>query len=198
MQGDLFGPAKAPAQGPTGLSYQPDVIDPADEARLIAQIDALPLTPFRFHGWLGKRLTTSFGWSYDFDTGEAGAAPPMPDWLLAIRRMAANSLGLPEDMLVQALLTRYDPGAGIGWHRDRPIFDHIVGLSLGAPATLRLRRRTGGGFERSTAPLAPRSLYRLSGDARYVWEHSIAPMAHSRWSITLRSLSEQGRRLLER
>jgi alkylated DNA repair protein (DNA oxidative demethylase) len=92
------------------------------------------------------------------------------------------------------LLIRYDPGAGIGWHRDRPVFEHVIGVSLGAPATMRFRRRKPGGFDRASAGLSPRSIYHLSGEARYQWEHSIAEMTVTRWSITFRSLSEEGRR----
>ena len=95
--------------------------------------------------------------------------------------------------LVQALLIRYDPGAGIGWHRDRPVFEHVLGISLGAPATMRFRRRKPGGFDRATRLLAPRSIYHLTGQVRHEWEHSIAAMEVTRWSITFRSLSEKGR-----
>ncbi|MET0238426.1 MAG: alpha-ketoglutarate-dependent dioxygenase AlkB [Sphingobium sp.] len=196
QQTDLFDLSPPSPRGPDGLGYRADAIDAAQEAALIAAIDALPLTPFRFQGWLGKRLTYSFGWSYDFDKGQVAAAPPMPDWLLAVRRLAADFAGLTPDDLVQALLIRYDPGAGIGWHRDRPIFEHVVGLSLGQPATLRLRRRTDTGFDRHKLLLAPRSLYRLADAARHHWEHSIAPMAVTRWSITFRSLSDKGRKIL--
>jgi DNA oxidative demethylase len=94
------------------------------------------------------------------------------------------------------LLSRYDPGAGIGWHRDRPVFEHIVGISLGAPATLRFRRRRPGGFDRASALLVPRSAYHLTGEARHDWEHSIIAMAATRWSITFRSLSQTARRPL--
>jgi alkylated DNA repair dioxygenase AlkB len=92
---------------------------------------------------------------------------------------------------VQSLLVRYDPGAGIGWHRDRPVFEHVIGISLGATATMRFRRRRAGGFDRASVPLAPRSLYHLTGDARWRWEHSIAPMEVTRWSITFRSFSDK-------
>jgi len=118
--------------------------------------------------------------------------------LLPIRARAAAFAGLEPDALVQALLTRYDPGAGIGWHRDRPTFEHVVGLSLGAPATMRFRLRDGtregrATYRREARALAPRSIYHLSGAARWDWEHSIAPMADTRWSVTFRSLSERGR-----
>ncbi len=103
----------------------------------------------------------------------------------------------PEDF-VQALVIRYDPGARIGWHRDRPLFEHVVGISLGNPATLRLRRRTDTGFRRASAHLAPRSIYHLAGEARHDWEHSIAAMEVPRWSITFRSLSDTGRARIQR
>jgi alkylated DNA repair dioxygenase AlkB len=93
-------------------------------------------------------LTTSFGWRYDFDNASFGPAEPMPEWLTPMRRRAAAFAGLAADDLVQALLIRYDPGAGIGWHRDRPIFEHVIGISLSAPARLRLRTRRPEGFER--------------------------------------------------
>ena len=119
----------------------------------------------------------------------------MPDWLLPIRDRAAAAAGLAPDALVQALLLRYDPGAGIGWHRDRPIYDRVVGISLGASATMRFRRRDGERWRRANAPLEPRALYHLSGEVRHDWEHSIAPIKQCRWSITFRSFSLQGQRV---
>lgn len=148
---------------------------------------------FGSRGWLGNRLTASVGWRYDFDNASFGPTEPMPEWLTTIRDRAAAFAGLTADDLVQALLTRYDPGAGIGWHRDRLVFEHVIGISLGAPGRLRLRRRRPeGGFERVSAPLASRSIYHLSGKARHEWEHSIAPMDVTRWSITFLSLSAKG------
>lgn len=196
MQADLFSTPPAAPRYPDGLSFRDDLIDPLEEAALITAINGLTLTPFRFQGWLGKRLTHSFGWNYDFDTGEVAMAPPMPDWLHSLRRKAANFTQLTEDILVQALITRYDPGAGIGWHRDRPIFEDVVGISLGCPTVLRLRQRNGTGFDRCKLPLPTRSIYRLRGDVRHRWEHSITPIEATRWSITFRSLSDKGRKML--
>ena len=181
---DLFDSALVP-----GLVQADEIITPGEEAALIAQIDAVDLSPFRFQGWLGKRMTHSFGWRYDFDTARFAEAEPLPDWLLPLRAKAAAFAGLVPEDFVHALLIRYDPGAGIGWHRDRPVFEHVVGISLGNPATLRLRRRSGKGFERASALLEPRSAYHLSGEVRHQWEHSIAPIDVPRWSITFRSLA---------
>src|SRR6201987_5027944 len=176
-----------------GLFQRSAIVTPGEEQMLIESIDAAELSPFRFHGWLGKRLTVMYGWNYDFDDASFTPAEAIPDWLLPLRAKAARFAGLPPDELAQALLIRYDPGAGIGWHRDRPVFEHVLGISLGAPATMRFRRRRSGGFDRATALLAPRSIYHLIGEARHQWEHSIAAMEATRWSITFRSLSEKGR-----
>ncbi|WP_326522953.1 alpha-ketoglutarate-dependent dioxygenase AlkB [Sphingomonas sp.] len=193
QQPDLFGasltPAKASPPSIPGLRLLADFIGAEDEAALIESIDDQQLTPFKFQQWEGKRLTTSFGWDYDFTVGGIATAPPMPDWLVPIRDRAADFAGLSPDALVQALLIRYDPGAGIGWHRDRPVFGHVVGISLGNSATMRFRRRRDGGFGRANEELDPRSIYHLSGEARHAWEHSITPMDMPRWSITLRSLA---------
>jgi alkylated DNA repair dioxygenase AlkB len=165
---------------------------------LAAAIDAAPLSPFKFQQWTGRRLTASYGWHYDFEAGQVGRAEPMPDWLLAVRTRAAALTGLDPAVLVQALLTRYDPGAGIGWHRDRPVFEHVVGVSIGAPAILRFRRRRDGGFDRHSEALSEGSLYHLTGEARWNWEHGIAAMDAPRWSITFRSLTDRFARSLER
>lgn len=183
---DLFDTPALP-----GLSTRRDLIDAPEERKLIERIDATEPTPFRFQGWTGKRLTTSFGWSYDFEVGRPKDASPIPDWLLPFRDRMATFAGLPADALIQALLIRYDPGAGIGWHRDRPIYGQVVGLSLGAPATMRFRRRRADGFDRVSMPLDPRGAYHLSGPARHEWEHSIAGMDRPRWSITFRSLADR-------
>lgn len=71
---------------------------------LICRIDACALKPFRFQGWTGKHLTTSFGWNYDFEMGRHRLAPPFPDWLMLLRDRAANFADLAPALLVQALL----------------------------------------------------------------------------------------------
>ena len=165
-----------------------DAIDAEVERAIAAHIDTAPLEPFQFGQWRGKRLTANYGSAYDYQRGRTTEAPPLPDWIETLRAVLAPQTGRDPAAFVQALLTRYDPGAGIGWHRDRPQYGEVLGLSLSAPAVLRLRRRAGQGFERRSVELPPRSIYLLSGEAREGWEHSIAPMAVTRRSVTLRTL----------
>ena len=185
IQGDLFATTEPLVPG---LLFVPDAVTPAEEAALSARIDAAPLKPFEFGQWRGKRMTVHYGRAYDFSRHRLDEAPPLPDWLLDLREKLAPLAGLDPEALQAALLIRYGPGAGIGWHRDRPQYGDVLGLSLGAPCTMRLRRRTADGFERRKLEFPPRSLYRLSGEVRWEWEHSIAPLHATRRSITLRTL----------
>jgi alkylated DNA repair dioxygenase AlkB len=178
-----------------GLSYCEDVIGSAEEQSLIDHLAAADLSPFRFHGWLGNRKTQSFGWRYDFDDASFSPAEPIPEWLTPVRDTAARFAGVEPDDFVHVLPARYDPGAGIGWHRDRDVFDKVVGISLATSATLRFRRRKPGGFDRVSLDVAPRSAYLLSGEVRWDWEHRITPGDKLRFSITFRTLSDKGRRI---
>lgn len=178
-----------------GLEYREDFISTAQERDLLDRLLPLDLAPFRFHGWLGNRRAQSFGWRYDFDDASFTPTEPLPGWLVPFRERAEAFARLAPGEFVQALIGRYDPGAGIGWHRDRDVFDNVVGVSLSTPATLRFRQRTQTGFRRASLEIAPRSAYLLSGQSRWEWEHSIAPGDQLRFSITFRSLSDKGRRI---
>ena len=178
----------ASADMPEGLSCAPDFLSQDEEAALVVQLDALPFKPFEFHGFLGKRQTISFGWSYRFDGSGLGEAAPIPLWLHPVRARAAAFAGLAPDALEHALLVKYEEGAGLGWHRDRPVFGDVIGISLLSPAPLRFRRKVGAKWQRFTLPAEPRSIYLLRGASRSEWEHSLAPVETLRYSITFRTL----------
>ena len=177
-----------------GLDYREEFLTRDEEGALIGQLEALDLAPFRFHGWTGNRKTQSFGWRYDFDDASFSATEPIPQSLQPLRAKAASLAEVAADDIVHVLAARYDPGAGIGWHKDRSVFEKIVGVSLGSQAILRFRQRDGSSFKRFSLPVEPRSAYLLSGKARHEWEHRIVPGEELRFSITFRTLSELGRR----
>ncbi|HEX8579557.1 MAG TPA: alpha-ketoglutarate-dependent dioxygenase AlkB [Allosphingosinicella sp.] len=186
-QPDLFGGAAVPDL-PEGLRYQPELITADEEQALAARLAELPFKAFEFQGFLGNRRTVSFGLHYEFNGSGLRETEEMPDWLLPLRDRAAAWAGLDGDALEHVLVTEYAPGAGIGWHRDRPVFADVVGLSLLAPARLRFRKPAGEKWERKALVAAPRSAYLLRGPAREEWQHSIAAMEALRYSITFRSL----------
>ncbi len=181
---DLFSTAEFPA----GFRYANDVITPSQENRLLTEIQDLPFKAFDFHGHIGNRRTVSFGWSYDFALERIACAPPIPGFLADARRAAAHFAGMEPSSFQQALVTEYQPGAGIGWHRDKGVFEEVVGISLASACRFRLRRRCAGRWERVNLDARPRSAYLLSGPARSEWEHSIPPVDTLRYSITFRRL----------
>jgi len=191
-QPSLFG--ASPSGLPEGFIYRLDFLSPQEEAELVDRLAALPFAAFQFHGFEGNRRVVSFGWRYDFNEGGLKPAEPLPDWLQPLAARAAAFAGVAPDAFVHALLTEYAPGAGIGWHRDRPQFEDVVGISLLSPCRFRFRLREGGGWRREALTVQPRSAYLLRGPSRRIWEHSIPPLQTLRYSITFRSFL-QGIRL---
>lgn len=183
---DLFGASTFPE----GFLYEPDLLSAAEEHSLLTELEKLPFQEFDFHGFLGKRRVVSFGWKYDFAAATLRQVDPAPDFLWPVRDRAATAIGRSADIFEQVLVTEYGPGAGIGWHKDKAVFAEVMGVSLAAPCTLRLRRREGEKWQRVSTELAPRSAYLFSGSVRSEWEHSIPPVSETRYSLTFRSLAQ--------
>jgi alkylated DNA repair dioxygenase AlkB len=174
----------------SGLTYVSAAVSAADERKFVLFIQRLDLTPFAFRGFTGKRRTASFGWRYDFNGGGFQRAQPLPDVLQEARGIVAQQVGEPQAAFEQCSVIEYAPGAGIGWHKDRPQFAKVAGLSLLAPCRFRFRReRDGGGWVREALLLQPRSAYLIDGEARLQWQHSIPPLDRLRYSITFRTLA---------
>jgi alkylated DNA repair dioxygenase AlkB len=183
----LFGEKSS---APEGLRYAADFVSPEDEQELIARIAALPLQPFQFGQFEGKRRVAWFGFQYDYPQRRLREADPIPQWLGPFLERVEAFGGRPT-RIGQVLCTEYDTGVGIGWHRDKPHFDRIFGLSLGSACKFRFRRPAGDKWERFTLNAEPRSIYQLSGAARQVWEHSIPAVEAPRYSITFRTMRDR-------
>jgi alkylated DNA repair dioxygenase AlkB len=173
---------------PEGMQYSEELVSVADEAALVKYIAALPLKPFEFvGGFLGNRRVVSFGWRYDFNAQTVQESDPIPPPLLALREKVAAFAAKDAGLFQQVLVTEYAPGAGIGWHQDRPVFGEVVGVSLVAPCLFRLRHKIGDKWERRSFVASPRSAYLLTGASRNEWEHSIPPVKELRYSVTFRN-----------
>jgi alkylated DNA repair dioxygenase AlkB len=175
---------------PAGFRYAPELLSADEESELVMHLRELTLKEFEFHGYRGKRRTASFGWHYDFNRETLDRVDDMPPFLRALRVRAAAFAAMDPARLQHVLVTEYGAGAGIGWHRDKAVFGEIVGISLLAPCTFRLRRKAGPTWERASITAEPRSAYLLSGPSRSEWEHSIPPVDSLRLSVTFRNLRE--------
>ena len=173
---------------PEGLPYTADFVSPAIEQKLVLGIRTLPLQPFQFGQFEGKRRVAMFGFRYDNDLRQLQRAEPIPGWLAEIVANVERYAGRAT-RIEQVLCTEYGVGVGIGWHRDKPHFDKIFGLSLGSACKFRFRKRAGKTWDRFTINAEPRSLYMMTGASRKVWEHSIPAVEAPRYSITFRTLA---------
>ena len=177
-----------PSELPSGLRYQPGFLSAEEEALALQGIAALDLEHARYKEYTANRRVASFGAGYDFDANELTPAPAMAPFLLPLREKAAHWLQVPAEEFGYALVSEYRPGTQLGWHRDVPQFEMVVGLSLGGAARMRFRRfppRKGDPVY--ALDLEPRSAYVLRGEARWGWQHSIPPTPELRYSITLRT-----------
>ena len=173
---------------PPGLRFIPDFITSQEEALLVEEASRLSFKDVVMHGVAAKRHTLHYGYDYGYESWKLTPGPPVPAFLEPLRDKAASLVGAAPRDLAEVLLTEYPPGAGIGWHRDAPMFGpEVVGVSLGAGCVMRFRPESRGrtGFELA---LPRRSAYVLGGDARRVWQHSIPAVKELRYSVTFRTL----------
>jgi DNA oxidative demethylase len=181
---------RAPSEEPTGLVLRPDALSAGEEAGLLGLLAELRFDPIVMHGQAARRTARHYGLGYDYDSRSPRAGEPVPDWLLPVRERAAELAGEEPEHLAEILVQRYPPGATIGWHRDAPAFETVIGLSLGGSCRLRFQRGTGERRRVWEVVLEPRSGYVLAAAARWSWQHSIPATKELRYSITFRTLRE--------
>ena len=175
---------------PAGFKYEPEFLGVQQEKDLLEAIGSLPLREAEYREWKAKRRIVSYGGRYDFTHRELGEAPPIPEFLFPLREHIARWAGVMHAHIHHAVIAEYRPGTQLGWHRDVPNFERVMGVSLGGRARMRLRsyppRR--GARAAVTLGLEPRSAYSFGGPARWEWQHAISPTKELRYSITFRTL----------
>ncbi|SEL22649.1 Alkylated DNA repair dioxygenase AlkB [Roseateles sp. YR242] len=191
MQSGLFDDLVIPADSlPVGLRYEEAFLSADEEAGLITLLQSLPLAAAKYKAYTARRQVLSYGGSYDYDANRLDPAQPLIEALHPLRDKVAAWAGVPPQALVHALVAAYAPGTPLGWHRDVPDFEAVYGVSLGASAVLRFRPYPPTQPRRQDiirlAP-APRSIYAITGPARWEWQHSVAPVDAQRWSVTFRT-----------
>jgi alkylated DNA repair dioxygenase AlkB len=183
--------SSSPADLPEGFLYQPEFITVAEEADLLSHLAKLDFQAFDFHGYIAKRRIVEYGLEYDFSSRQAQAARPLPHFLAPFRNRAAKLAGIHPGEIIESVITEYSPGSPIGWHRDVPKFEIIIGISLKSSCRFRFKpyRKEG---KIVSVTLEPRSAYILRGPARWNFQHSIPAVKSLRYSITFRTWRYKG------
>jgi alkylated DNA repair dioxygenase AlkB len=190
-QADLFSAAALSL--PEGMVYQREFLTAEEEAELIEVVAQMPLQEMRYKNYTARRRVVSFGGKYDFSAQRLEAAAELPQSLEPLRRKVAEWAKLPAESLTHCLVAEYRAGTPLGWHRDVPDFEDVVGISLLNEAVLRFRPYPPREPKKSGVlklTVEPRSVYLLRGAARWAWQHSVAPTKSLRYSITFRTARE--------
>jgi alkylated DNA repair dioxygenase AlkB len=174
---------------PAGFVYRENFLTQQEEYDLLTNISGLQFETFEYRGFAAKRRVIAYGWSYDFNANVLSTAPAIPEFLLPIRSRAAEAAGVAAEELEEALLTEYSPGSPINWHRDLPMFEKVIGISLLSSCTMKLKSLKKDAKAVSII-LQPRSLYIMQGTARWHYQHSIPAVKDLRYSITFRTLKK--------
>jgi alkylated DNA repair dioxygenase AlkB len=183
-----------PEELPEGFLYRDKFLAQAEESELLHIFRELEFAVYEYHGYLAKRRIVRYGVNYDINARKPSeTAAPVPEFLLGVRERAAEFAGVSPNSLVQAMVSEYSVGAPIGWHRDAPQFETIIGISLGSACRLRLKPYSSTGKVLSLR-LEPRSIYVMRGAARSRWQHSIPAVEEMRYSITFRTLRSKAER----
>src|ERR1700735_4687939 len=112
----------SPEPDTRGFRYQRQIISEEEETHLVSELDRLDLKPFEFHGFLGNRRVINFGLKYDFSRRSVQRADDTPSFLNDLLSRAASFAGREKGAFRQVGVNEYHPGAGIGWHKDKPQF----------------------------------------------------------------------------
>jgi alkylated DNA repair dioxygenase AlkB len=180
---------------PKGFAYRGNFLSSCEEEDLLNRFKELDFHAFDFHGYIAKRRIVEYGLEYDFSSRRASATESIPAFLSIYKERAAAWADLKPDEIVEAVITEYPVGAPIGWHRDVPQFEVIIGLSLKSSCRLRFKPYKAEGKIVSVT-LQARSIYVIRGEARWKHQHSIPAVNEVRYSVTFRTATARSRSLI--
>ena len=178
---------------PEGFVYEPDFISQEEEQALLTHLESLPYAEIRMHGVVAKRRAAHFGVDYEYNSAAIAPGVAIPDYLLPLREKIGIFAGRKAEEFAEVLVTEYPAGAGIGWHRDAPAFEIVVGVSLLAECAMQFRPwpldASNGVRRKPMAVVLERcSAYIIRGPSRTSWQHHIPTTRSRRISLTFRTV----------
>ncbi len=179
----LFEVPEEALKWPPGFRYKADFITLEEEEEFLREFKRTTFKNFMWEGYESKRRIGSFNRKSGY-----------PEFFKPIVKRVAAFAGILPSQIDYALISEYSPGTQIGWHRDKGGYAKVIGISLGSIATFRLRKlsniKNKNKWPRFNITAEPRSLYIMSGETMFSWQHSIPPIPDLRWSLTMRTVEK--------
>lgn len=173
---------------PKGLTYINHFVSNQEETELIKHLKNIHWQKVNMYGVEAKRRVAHFGLDYSYESRILTPTSLAPDFLRPLMIKSAQALHVGVDDLKEILISHYPVGAPIGWHKDSPQFESLIGVSLGSDCLMKFRRIMPQGTLRFNLVLGRCSAYILKEEARWQWQHYIPPVKYDRYSITMRTL----------
>jgi len=155
-----------------GLYYTAHIHE--DTATTIAELDTCAWSPVTNHP--NSRLVQHYGFRYDYAASKVSepvsALPPFLEKYQMLLTRVCMDLNIIDGTYKfnQCIVNNYLQGQGISAHIDVKQYGGVIGcFTLGSGATMIFEH----GGEKREIYVEANSLYIMSGDARYVWKHSM-------------------------
>ena len=155
----------------SGLSYFPNALTEEQEQALLQELDG-PEAEWRPHtDSKNSRRVQHYGYRYDYKrrTVSDPTTPIPAHW--------ADLFPSTHSEWNQVILNEYLPGQGISAHTDSLAYGDVIQCyTIGSGATMRFTpedKEDKEDKERRDIYVEPRSLYVMTGEARYQWKHEM-------------------------
>jgi alkylated DNA repair dioxygenase AlkB len=157
----------------SGLTYIPNYINSLEHNQLLNEVDQQTWSIESVE--LTRRLQ-QHGYRYDYKNGilvSSSYVGPLPDWAQSLAKRLYRD-GLMARVPDQLTVNEYEPGQGLTGHVDcvTCFGDTLATFSLGSSYVMEFTHTQTQ--ETREILLSPGSVLVLQGEARYVWQHSVA------------------------
>jgi alkylated DNA repair dioxygenase AlkB len=145
-----------------------------DTVDIINELDKKPWTALSKAS--NSRLVQHYGYKYNYTTYQINEpCEPLPSFLQFYQKLLYDTC-ISLDLIAhdykfnQCIVNNYVQGQGISAHIDVKQYGRVIGcFTIGSGTTVFFEKEG----EKKEIYVEPNSLYIMSGDARYVWRHSI-------------------------
>lgn len=174
--------------GITGLYYIPNYLSKNEIAIIKNYIDnnvkLVPITASK-----GSRRVAHFGYYYSYDRTGLKPAPPIPNLFqkLVVPDKINELLQIPLEPFDQMIINEYKHNQQIAYHTDHPkLFGPIIAcITIGQAVPIYFQNNN----DEIRLDIAEGSMYIMTGDARYIWKHSLKnTLDDTRYSLTFRNI----------